>query len=154
MLKVTNVGKIEEKLQQILKENNQLNQTIKELKEKLAANASQDLLKDVTAINGHNVLIKKVEMETGEIKPLAQQLVEKLSDAVVLLYTVNGEKVTFVAACSPQTIAKGIKASTVVKTAAQATGGNGGGKDDLASAGGKDSSKLTQAIEAVKELLK
>ncbi|MDO4377537.1 MAG: alanine--tRNA ligase [Erysipelotrichia bacterium] len=154
MLKVTNVGKIEEKLQQILRENNQLNQTIKELKEKLSASASQDLLKEATVINGYNVLIKKVEMENSEIKPLAQQLAEKMSDAVVLLYTVNGEKVTFVAACSPQTIARGVKASAVVKSAAQATGGNGGGKDDLASAGGKDSSKLSQAIEAVKELLK
>ncbi len=152
MLKVTNTSKIEEKLTQIIKENSQLSLTVKELKEKLSASESNDMLKDATVINGFNVLIKKVNNDN--VKALAQQLSQKLTNSVILLYTINGEKVTFTAACSKDAIANGIKASAVVKAAAIATGGNGGGKDDIASAGGKDSSKLEQAICAVKELLK
>ncbi len=152
MLKVTNTSKIEEKLTQIIKENSQLSLTVKELKEKLSASESNDMLKDATVINGYNVLIKKVNNDN--VKALAQQLSQKLTNSVILLYTINGEKVTFTAACSKDAIANGIKASAVVKAAAIATGGNGGGKDDIASAGGKDSSKLEQAISAVKELLK
>ncbi len=152
MLKVTNTSKIEEKLTQIIKENSQLSLTVKELKEKLSASESNDMLKDATVINGYNVLIKKVNNDN--VKALAQQLSQKLTNSVILLYTINGEKVTFTAACSKDAIANGIKASAVVKAAAIATGGNGGGKDDIASAGGKDSSKLEQAICAVKELLK
>ncbi len=152
MLKVTNTNKIDEKLLQLLKENAQLNLTIKELKEKLSASESNDLIKEAVNINGYNVLIKKVNSD--DPKALAQQLAQKLDDSVILLYKINGEKITFTSACSKQAIAKGIKASAIVKTAAQATGGNGGGKDDIASAGGKDSSKLDQAIEAVKQLLK
>ncbi len=152
MLKVTNTSKIEEKLTQIIKENSQLSLTVKELKEKLSASESNDMLKDATVINGYNVLIKKVNSDN--VKALAQQLSQKLTNSVILLYTINGEKVTFTAACSKDAIANGIKASAVVKAAAIATGGNGGGKDDIASAGGKDSSKLEQAICAVKELLK
>ncbi len=152
MLKVTNTSKIEEKLTQIIKENSQLSSTIKELKEKLSASESNDMLKDATVINGYNVLIKKVNNDN--VKALAQQLSQKLTNSVILLYTINGEKVTFTAACSKDAIAKGIKASAIVKAAAIATGGNGGGKDDIASAGGKDGSKVEQAISAVKELLK
>lgn len=154
MLKVTNVSKIEEKLQQLLNENNSLNQTVKELKDKLADSAKDELLKEAVEINGYNVLIKKVDIENGEIKPLAQKLAAKMQKGVILLYSITGEKVMFVAACSKDAIAQRIKANAIVKAAAMATGGNGGGKDDIASAGGKDISKITQAIETVKQLIK
>ncbi|MGI6581439.1 MAG: alanine--tRNA ligase [Erysipelotrichaceae bacterium] len=153
-LKVNSITKVSEKLQQLLKENNDLNKTINELKDKLSVFASEDLVKEAIEAEGLKVIISKVNVDSSELKTLAQTLVEKLRDGVAFIYSLNDEKVLFTAACSQSAIAKGIKASDLVKTAAVICGGNGGGRPDLASAGGKDIDKLAEALNKVKEICK
>lgn len=153
-LKVNSITKVSEKLQQLLKENNDLNKTINELKDKLSVFASEDLVKEAIEAEGLKVIISKVNVDSSELKTLAQTLVEKLKDGVAFIYSLNDEKVLFTAACSQSAIAKGIKASDLVKTAAVICGGNGGGRPDLASAGGKDIDKLAEALNKVKEICK
>jgi alanyl-tRNA synthetase len=68
----------------------------------------------------------------------------------VLLASAGEDKVSFVAAVSDEIIAKGLKAGDWVKEAAKPTGGSGGGRPNLAQAGGKDPSKLAEALEAAK----
>ena len=153
-LKVNSITKVSEKLKQLLKENNDLNKTINELKDKLSVFASEDLVKEAIEAEGLKVIISKVDVDSSELKTLAQTLVEKLKDGVAFIYSLNDEKVLFTAACSQSAIAKGIKASDLVKTAAVICGGNGGGRPDLASAGGKDIDKLAEALNKVKEICK
>ena len=153
-LKVNSISKVSEKLQQLIKENSDLNKTINELKDKLSAFASEDLLKEAIEADGLKIIITKVDVDNGELKTLAQTLVEKLKDGVAFIYTLNDEKLLFTAACSQSAIAKGIRASDLVKTAAVICGGNGGGRPDLASAGGKDASKLEEALNKIKEICK
>ena len=66
-----------------------------------------------------------------------------------VLATVNGEKVTFLAVCGKDAIAKGIKAGDLVKQVCTACGGSGGGKPDSAMGGGKDVTKLDNALALV-----
>ncbi len=153
-LKVNSITKVSEKLKQLLKENNDLNKTINELKDKLSVFASEDLVKEAIEADGLKVIISKVNVDSSELKTLAQTLVEKLKDGVAFIYSLNDEKVLFTAACSQSAIAKWIKASDLVKTAAVICGGNGGGRPDLASAGGKDIDKLAEALNKVKEICK
>lgn len=153
-LKVNSISKVSEKLQQLIKENSDLNKTINELKDKLSAFASEDLIKEAIEADGLKIIITKVDVDNGELKTLAQTLVEKLKDGVAFIYTLNDEKLLFTAACSQSAIAKGIRASDLVKTAAVICGGNGGGRPDLASAGGKDASKLEEALNKIKEICK
>ncbi|MGI6608825.1 MAG: alanine--tRNA ligase [Erysipelotrichaceae bacterium] len=153
-LKVNSVSKVREKLQQLLKENNDLNKTISELKEKLSSFTSEDLIKEAIKADGLNIIITKVEIDNSELKTLARTLVEKLKDGVAFIYSVEDEKILFTAACSQSAISKGIKASDLVKTAAVICGGNGGGRPDLASAGGKDISRIKEALNKVKEICK
>ena len=153
ILKVNSEAKIIEKLQQFMKESEQRSQIIKQLKEKMASSTLDDLLKQSKNINGYNVVIKKIEGDSSQMKPMASQLAEKLEKSVILLYTVNEGRITFVASCSKDAIQQGMKANNVVKLASSITGGNGGGKDDVASAGGKDVTKINQAVEAVEELI-
>ncbi|MGN1399012.1 MAG: alanine--tRNA ligase [Erysipelotrichaceae bacterium] len=153
ILKVNSEAKIIEKLEQFMKESEQRSQMIKQLKEKMASNTLDELLKQAKSINGYNVVIKKIGGDAAALKPMASQLADKLQKAVILLYTVNDGRITFVASCSKDAIDQGIKANNVVKLASSITGGNGGGKDDVASAGGKDVTKLQQAVEAVEELI-
>ena len=66
---------------------------------------------------------------------------------------VSSGKITFAAAVSPDAIKSGAHAGNIVREVAKITGGNGGGKPDFAMAGGKDASKIDQALLAVKNLL-
>jgi len=153
-LKVKTINAVNEKVDALLVENASLNKTIAELKDKLNASASEGLVKEAVEKDGLKILVKKHEGQSAELKPLALQLVEKLHDAVVVLYTDDGEKQLFCAGCSASAITKGYNASNIVKAMATVCGGNGGGKPDIASAGGKDSSKVNEAVKTVKELLK
>ena len=72
----------------------------------------------------------------------------------MLIASVNGEKLTLCCACGNDAIAKGLKAGNVVKAAAVVTGGNGGGKPDMAMAGGKDVSKVQDALAVVAETVR
>ncbi|MDI9541215.1 MAG: alanine--tRNA ligase [Bacillota bacterium] len=153
-LRVNSITKVSEKLQQVLKENSELNKTINELKDKLSVFTSEELIKEAVETDGLKVVIAKVDVDNSELKILAQTLVEKLKDGIAFVYTVNSGKILFAAACSKSAIAKGIKASDLVKTAAVICGGNGGGRPDSASAGGKDVSKLSEAINKIKEMCK
>ncbi len=153
-LKVNSIAKVNEKIDTLLADNADLNKTIGELKNKLAAAESEEILKEAVENDGLKMLIKQVEIASNEVKPMAEQLVNKLHDAVVLLYTNANGKVMFCAGCSASAIAKGYSASAIVKLAAQTCGGNGGGRNEIASAGGKDASKLADAVDAVKTMLK
>ncbi|MBR2791576.1 MAG: alanine--tRNA ligase, partial [Erysipelotrichaceae bacterium] len=153
MLKVTSIGGVVNKVAQLAGENTELSRTIGQLKTQLTNAQSADMAKNAEKIGDLNVLITKADVETGELKGLAETLNSKLENGVVLVYGVSDGKVVFASACSKAAIAKGITASNIVKTAAQACGGNGGGRPDLASAGGKDATRISEALRLVKELL-
>jgi alanyl-tRNA synthetase len=78
---------------------------------------------------------------------------ERLKSAVVVLGTVYEEKPAFLAAVTPDLVAKGYNAGEIVRQVAQVTGGSGGGKPSLGQAGGKDKKKLDEALKLVKSLI-
>ena len=88
------------------------------------------------------------------MRQLIDQLRQKLPNAAVLLATTQGEdKVILVAGISRELIAKGISAGEWVKQVAQVVGGGGGGRPDMAQAGGKDAAKLPEALEKARRLM-
>ena len=91
-------------------------------------------------------------VEPDMLRKMALSMMDKSDDAVAVLASVNSGKLTFVCACSKQAIAKGLKAGNIVRAVAQIAGGNGGGKPDIAMAGGKDVTKADEALCAVKGL--
>ena len=119
----------------------------KEYNNKLSQNALSDLNKfDSLIIN--NMLFTVVEpMDTNLLKDMASALKNNKDLNVVLLASVDTNKVTFVCAAKP-----GFDACQIVREATKITGGGGGGKKDIAQAGGKDPSKVNEALEHVKGL--
>jgi alanyl-tRNA synthetase len=115
---------------------------------------------DALAASAEEVLGAKVLCATVEV-PDAKALLDvidrlkgRVGDAAILLGTAADGRVHLAASVAPALVQRGVKAGTVVKVAAQAVGGGGGGRDTLAQAGGRDPEKLGLAIEAARAEIK
>ncbi|MGD9118748.1 MAG: DHHA1 domain-containing protein, partial [Dehalococcoidia bacterium] len=124
------------------------------LEKELARKTAESLLTQAEVINGVKVLAAKVPSARMEIlREMSDIIRDKLKSAIVVLGTVYQEKPAFLAAVTPDLIAKGYNAGKIVKEVAGVAGGSGGGKPGLAQAGGKDKKKLDEALRLVKSLV-
>jgi alanyl-tRNA synthetase len=121
----------------------------KEFNNKLSQQALSNLDSYKDQIEGNALFVSEKDKDTNVLKDLASALLNKYALEVVFVSNVSGDKVTFVCASKGN-----INAGQLVKAAATVCGGNGGGKPTMAQAGGKDSTKIAEAISAVKELVK
>ena len=103
-------------------------------------------------IGGARVLVAQADFEDPKAMPdAADRLRGQLGDpSVVVLGSAAGGRVALLVAASPGAVERGVKAGAVVKAAATVVGGGGGGRDSLAQAGGKDASKLPEALETAR----
>ena len=137
------------KVQQLIKEQQKV---ISDLNSQLAAYQLSDLYDNAVEENGVKIMTESVEgVDADLLRDMCQKVRDKDPSTVVVIASANGDKVTFAAACGKDAIARGIMAGKVVKAVAQAAGGNGGGKPDMAMAGAKDVSKIADALNAVKD---
>jgi len=89
------------------------------------------------------------DADAGKLRQMGDTLRDKAPNLVAVLSSVNGEKITFLAICGKEAIAKGMKAGELVKLVCSACGGSGGGKPDSAMGGGKDATKVDDALALV-----
>jgi alanyl-tRNA synthetase len=97
----------------------------------------------------HVLTISRPGMDANALRQMGDFLRDKDSAVVAVLASVNGEKVTLLAVCGKDAVAKGIKAGDIIKTIAPIVGGKGGGKPDSAMGGGTDVLKVDDALAAV-----
>jgi alanyl-tRNA synthetase len=127
---------------------------VQTLEKELAKKTAESLLAQAEIIKGVKVLVAKVPSSRLEIlREMSDLLRDKLKSAIVVLGTVYEEKPAFLAAVTPDLVAKGYDAGKIVKKVAEVAGGSGGGKPNLAQAGGKDKKKLDEALKLVKSLI-
>jgi alanyl-tRNA synthetase len=93
------------------------------------------------------------EMDGQALLELTDKLKAKLGDAAIVLGSAGQDRVDLIASVPPDLVSRGVRAGEIVKVAAAEVGGGGGGRDTLARAGGRDASKLPQAIEAAREAI-
>ncbi len=135
---------LKERLQAIQNASKELE---KEYMQKKSSQALKGLDQFDSLIESNKLLVKVDTTDINVIKDMASALKNNKGLDYVLLASVNGEKVTFVCAAKEP-----FNASLIVKEATKITGGGGGGKPDMAQAGGKDSSKVLEALAHVKEV--
>ncbi|SUI76601.1 alanine--tRNA ligase [Shewanella morhuae] len=137
------------KLKAQLDKMKQLEKEMAQLKDKLAAAASADLVGDAVVINGVNVLIKKLDgVEASSLRGLQDELKQKLKSAIIVLGTAQEGKVNLIAGVSNDLISK-VKAGELVAMVAAQVGGKGGGRPDMAQAGGSQPENLDAALAQV-----
>ena len=124
------------------------------LKSKAAGAAMGNVLDKVEDVNGVKFLGVSLEgVDMNELRNLGDDLKAKLGSGVIVLASVNEGKVNLMAAATDDVVAKGAHAGNIIKAAAPKVGGGGGGRPNMAQAGGKNPSGVTEALEAAKEAL-
>ncbi len=142
-------GTAEAKVRQLMDRSRALEKEVDQLKSKLASSQGGDLASQAVEVDGIKVLAAR--LEGGDAKSLrdtVDQLKNKLGAAAVVLAAVDGDKVSLVAGVTKDET-KRIRAGDLVNNVAQQVGGKGGGRPDMAQAGGKDPSGLDAALQAV-----
>ena len=132
----------------------QLKKELEQFKAKEAAGAVDQMLNSAKAVGAVKVLTVKVPgADAGKLRQMGDVLRDKDASVVAVLASVNGEKVTFLAVCGKDAVKAGVKAGEIVKHVCTVCGGSGGGKPDSAMGGGKDVSKMDEALASVADFV-
>ncbi len=143
-----------EKIQGQIEEIKSLKRAIETFKAKENAGEIDRFLFGAHNIGGLKVITAAVaDADAGKLRQMGDLIRDKDSNAVAVLSSVNGEKITFLAVCGKDAVAKGIKAGDLVKLVCTACGGSGGGKPDSAMGGGKDATQVDNALAMVDDFV-
>ncbi|MGC9456410.1 MAG: alanine--tRNA ligase [Halothiobacillaceae bacterium] len=146
-------GEAFERVEQLVQRGRQLERDLAELKGRLASQAGGDLAAQALDINGVRVLAASIEgADQGALRDTVDQLKNKLGTAAIVLATVDDGKVRLVAGVTPD-LTDRIKAGALVNVVAEQVGGKGGGRPDLAQAGGNDPAALPAALDSARAWL-
>jgi alanyl-tRNA synthetase len=142
-------GMVERAVHTLQEEKKTLEKELERLKSRMASSQGDDLASQAVDIAGIKVLAAKLEgVDSKGLREVADKLKDKFGNCALLLAVTEGEKVSLVAAVSKDLTSK-IKAGDLVNFVALQVGGKGGGRPDMAMAGGTDASKLPQALASV-----
>lgn len=146
LLKATpdNLG---EKISHLLSENKALHGEVDSLKSKMAQDAAGDILDQVKEVSGVKLLAAELDgVDMNGLRDLGDQLKEKLGEGVVVLASANGGKVSLMVTATEGAMKKGAHAGNLIKAIAGCVGGGGGGRPNMAQAGGKNPAGIPEAL--------
>ena len=150
----TKPAELAAKLESQVEEIKTLKKAVESFKAKETAGEVDRFLFGAHNIGGLKVMTVMVpDADAAKLRQMGDMLRDKDTSVAAVLATVNGEKVTFLAVCGKEAIAKGIKAGDLVKQVCTACGGSGGGKPDSAMGGGKDATTVDNALALVDDFV-
>jgi len=143
-----------ERVRKLLQQQKELEREIESLRGQAGRNQIPELLAKKQQVNGANILISKVEKaDAGQLREIADQLKEKIGSGVVFLVSAGESNVTMVASVTAD-LTNRYHAGNIVKQIAPIVGGGGGGRPDFAQAGGKEPSKVDEAVDKAWQIVK
>ena len=147
------VSELPAAVDRLLSERKRLEKEIDGLRRELASKASGDLLDSVQDIGGIKVLAAELPGDAGTLRDQADSLRSKMGSGVVVLGSRDQGSVLLVAAATKDVISRGVHAGNLIREVAKLVGGGGGGRPDMAQAGGKNPEALPEALEKVYQLI-
>jgi alanyl-tRNA synthetase len=149
----SDVNNVTDKVEQLISRGKQQEKEINQLKQLLAAQAGSDLVSQAIDINGVKVLIADLDgVETKALRGMVDELKNKMGSAIIMLATANDGKVGLISGVTKDLIGK-VKAGELVNMVAQQVGGKGGGRPDMAQAGGSQPENISTALATVQAWL-
>jgi len=151
----TSSASVHDKVVELMKSLDEEKKKTAALEKELSRKSAGDVMDKVEDINGIKVLAARIDgIKVDSLREMADTLKEKLGSGIVVLASVVQDTSSFIAMVTPDVVQKGYNAGEIVREVAKVTGGGGGGKPGMAQAGGKDSSKVDEALGIVKTLIK
>ncbi|MBQ6545985.1 MAG: alanine--tRNA ligase [Lachnospiraceae bacterium] len=141
-----------EKIEKLLADNRAQRNEIEALKAKIAQMSLGDPAEGAEEVNGVKVLAMAVEgADMNGLRSLSDELRTKMGESYIILASASDGKVNLVAAATDGAVKRGAHAGNLIRVCAKAVGGGGGGRPNMAQAGGKDPSKIGEAVALAKE---
>ncbi|MCY6959428.1 alanine--tRNA ligase [Clostridium brassicae] len=156
---ISNVLKCSQKdilsrIQQQLNDLKEKEKEISALKAKLASGSEDEIIKDIKEANGIKYATGVLKDIDGEaLRNLADKIKDKIGSGLVVLGSTDGKKVQLIAMATKDAVSKGVHCGNIIKEVAKIAGGGGGGRPDMAQAGGKNPEKINEAISKVQYIV-
>ena len=154
-LKCQNVNDIAKRATAVSDEVKALKREIDQLNSKLAGSRVDELINNAKVVNGISVITADLgDMNIDAVRSLGDSIKDKKPESVAVFAIHSGDKLNFMAVCGKAAVAKGAHAGNILREVSAVTGGRGGGRPDSAMSGGKDISKIADALALVETLIK
>lgn len=150
-----NPDNLESKAEALMEELKSVKKELEELKKAAMGDAAGDLIKEAKEVNGIRLVTKAFDdLTVADLRNLSDDIKKDNKNVVMVFAVTNGDKVNLLVSVTDDLVEKGIHAGKMIKEIAAVCKGGGGGKADMAQAGGKDASKLPEAFALAETLLK
>lgn len=148
----TNPEQLNDKLDHTLAQIKELSSENESLKAKLANESLGDVTSDMISVGDFNIIATAVDgVDMNGLRDLGDQLKQKVSEGIVVIASANGDKVNLIAMATDGAVKAGAHAGNLIKEIAPLVGGGGGGRPNMAQAGGKNTAGINDAITKAKE---
>ena len=153
-LKANNPLEIDKKAEQLAGEAKELKKQIDAMNAKLATGKIDEVLKNKTEIKGVTFVCGRVDgLSANDLRTLQDDIKAKVENVAIVLAANTDGRITFLASASKSAVSAGVHAGMIIKEITQVAGGSGGGKPDMAQGGGKDASKIDEAVAKAGEII-
>ncbi|MDO5095341.1 MAG: alanine--tRNA ligase [Peptostreptococcaceae bacterium] len=150
----SNQASVEIRAEQIVKELKASKKEVEKLKLEQSSQEANKSMESAIDVKGIKVIIDKIDdAPIDSLRNIAQGIIDKYDDALVLLGSISDEKIGYVCAAGKTAVSKGAHAGNIVKAVASVAGGGGGGKPTFAQAGGKDISKFDDSLREAQTVI-
>ena len=147
-------GSILERMEQQANEMKELRQTLEKFKAEASLGEAKQVMASAKTVGGlHIITGTRQNLDANALRAMGDFMRDKDPSVVAVLASINSEKVSFLAVCGKEAVAKGIKAGDLVKSVSAVCGGKGGGKPDSAMGGGTDLLKVDDALATVDDFV-
>ena len=147
-------GSILERMEQQANEMKELRQALEKFKAEASLGEARQVMASAKTVGGlHIITGTRQNLDANALRAMGDFMRDKDPSVVAVLASINGEKVSFLAVCGKEAVAKGVKAGELVKSVSAVCGGKGGGKPDSAMGGGTDLLKVDDALATVDDFV-
>ncbi len=154
VLKAANKGELVHRAESVVGEAKNFKRELEAMNQKAAMAQVESSAANAEEVNGIKLVIASFEnMPADALRTAADTVKDKYPNSVCVFASVANDKVSFVAGCGKEAVAHGAHAGMILKNISPICGGGGGGRPDSATSGGKDASKLSEALSAVRAIL-
>ena len=153
-LKIKSESEILQKIDGLIRENQNFNSQIEKMQGEKSKTLVNELKNSIKSVGKFDLIVTKVNgISGGDLRKLSDSLVSDNENLVVLLAGISADKLTFSCSCGKTAIKNKAHAGNIVRQVASVTNGSGGGKPSSAMAGGKDLSKVDEALSIIDDIL-